>query len=74
MIIITEEQLNTIESLANFLRVMAMFEPRLPADIKEAILTRVKDVDDMTVGLEEQIYGDEPATQTTNKAQTGSKE
>ena len=57
---ITEEQVNSIESLANFLRGMAMFEPRLPADIKEAILIRVKEIDDMTVDLEEQIYGDNP--------------
>ena len=39
-----EELLEQLESVANFMRGM-QFDPRIPADTKEALLGRVQEID-----------------------------
>jgi hypothetical protein len=46
-----EQSTAILESTANFLRGMS-FDPRISQDIKEAILSRVAEIDKFTEGLE----------------------
>ena len=41
-----EELLEQLESVSNFMRGM-QFDPRIPADTKEALLGRVQEIDTM---------------------------
>ena len=41
-----EELLQQLESVANFMRGM-QFDPRLPLDIKEALIERAVEIDDL---------------------------
>ncbi len=54
-----EEQMQEIEAAANFLR-GACFDPRIPADAKEAFRMRAKRLDDLVQrALEEAERGEE---------------
>ena len=41
-----EELLEALESVANFMRGM-QFDPRIPADTKEALLERAQEIDEL---------------------------
>lgn len=41
-----EELLEQLESVANFMRGM-QFDPRIPADTKEALLERAQEIDEL---------------------------
>ena len=41
-----EELLEQLESVANFMRSM-QFDPRIPADTKEALLERAQEIDEL---------------------------
>ena len=41
-----EELLEQLESVANFMRGM-QFDPRIPADAKEALLERAQEIDEL---------------------------